>query len=185
MDEPALNFEGVTLSPQKELVRIFNKEMWDHADKKLIPTIFHPDFTFRGSLGPSLVGYDQFTGYVDRVTGAFGNYTTGETSRASVASIGKPLRLGSEPRPDLPGSSGKSLFLAGRDDAARPLRQGLRVRRCNSTALKYCSFAVAGPQLDAFDGSDKLAAHRFFRLYSGEWLVANLRRGVLSESIDR
>ena len=159
--------------------------MWDHADKKLIPTILHPGFPFRGSLGPSLVGYDQFTGYVDRVTGAFGNYTTGETSRASVASIGKPLRLGSEPRPDLPGSSGKSLFLAGRDDAARPLRQGLRVRRCNSTALKYCSFPVAGPQLDAFDGSDKLAAHRFFRLYSGEWLVANLRRGVLSESIDR
>jgi predicted ester cyclase len=76
MDEPTLNLEGATLSPQKELVRVFYKEMWDHADKSLIPTIFHPDFTFRGSLGPSLVGYDQFAGYVDWVTGAFGNYTT-------------------------------------------------------------------------------------------------------------
>lgn len=76
MDEPALNLDGVVLSPQKELVRIFYKEMWDHADKSLIPTIFHPDFTFRGSLGPSLVGYNQFADYVDWVTTAFGNYTT-------------------------------------------------------------------------------------------------------------
>jgi len=51
-------------------------EMWDHADKSLIPTIFHPGFTFRGSLGPSLVGYDEFAGYVDWVTGVFGQYTT-------------------------------------------------------------------------------------------------------------
>jgi hypothetical protein len=76
MDEPALSFEKTKLSPQKELVRLFYKEMWDHADKSLIPTIFHPGFTFRGSLGPSLVGYDEFAGYVDWVTGVFGQYTT-------------------------------------------------------------------------------------------------------------
>ena len=76
MDEPALNLDGVVLSPQKEVVRVFYKEMWDHADKGLIPSIFHPNFTFRGSLGPSLVGYGQFGGYVDWVTTAFGNYTT-------------------------------------------------------------------------------------------------------------
>jgi len=76
MDEPALDFTGLTLSPQKEVVRVFYKEMWDRADKSLIPQIFHPGFTFRGSLGPSLVGYEQFRGYVDDVTGAFGNYTT-------------------------------------------------------------------------------------------------------------
>ena len=58
MDEPALSFE-TKLSPQKELVRLFYKEMWDHTDKSLIPTIFHPGFTFRGSLGPSLVGYGE------------------------------------------------------------------------------------------------------------------------------
>jgi predicted ester cyclase len=76
MHEPALNFEGVTLSPQKEVVRVFYKELWDHADKSLIPKIFHPGFTFRGSLGPILTGYDQFAGYVDEVTGALGNYTS-------------------------------------------------------------------------------------------------------------
>ena len=76
MDEPALSFEGVTLSPQKEVVRVFYKEMWDHADKSLIRQIFHEGFSFRGSLGPTLVGYDEFAGYVDYVTGALGDYTT-------------------------------------------------------------------------------------------------------------
>ncbi len=76
MDEPALSLEGVTLSPQKEAVRVFYKEMWDRADKRLIPEIFHPGFTFRGSLGPTLVGYEEFGGYVDWVTGAFGQYTS-------------------------------------------------------------------------------------------------------------
>ena len=73
MDEPALSFAGVTLSPQKEIVRVFYKDMWDHADKSLIPKIFHQGFSFRGSLGPTLTGYDEFAGYVDWVTGAFGN----------------------------------------------------------------------------------------------------------------
>jgi len=76
MDEPELDFEGLTLSPQKEIVRVFYKELWDHADKSLIPVIFHEGFTFRGSLGQTLVGLDQFAGYVDFVTGTFGQYTT-------------------------------------------------------------------------------------------------------------
>jgi hypothetical protein len=76
MDEPALKFEGLVLSPQKEMVRVFYKELWDHADKRLIPVIFHKGFTFRGSLGPTLVGHDQFAGYVAFVTETFGQYTT-------------------------------------------------------------------------------------------------------------
>jgi len=76
MDESALDLEGVVLSPQKETVRVFYKELWDRADKSLIPAIFHDDFTFRGSLGATLVGHDQFAGYVDWVTGAFDHYTT-------------------------------------------------------------------------------------------------------------
>jgi predicted ester cyclase len=76
VNEPILDLSAVVLSPQKELVRLFYKEMWDHADKSLIPFIFHPDFTFRGSLGPSLVGHGQFAEYVDWVTAAFDNYTT-------------------------------------------------------------------------------------------------------------
>ncbi|MEX2034389.1 MAG: ester cyclase [Xanthobacteraceae bacterium] len=76
MDEPALSFDGVTLSPQKETVRLFYKELWDRADKSLIPKLFHPDFTFRGSLWPTLIGHRQFAGYVDWGTGALGDYTS-------------------------------------------------------------------------------------------------------------
>jgi predicted ester cyclase len=76
MDEPSLDFEGATLSPQKETVRVFYKVLWDHVDKSLIPDIFHTDFTFRGSLGPTLIGHEQFAGYVDWVTGALDQYTT-------------------------------------------------------------------------------------------------------------
>jgi hypothetical protein len=46
-------------------VRKFYKDMWEHADKSLIPEIFHEGFTFLGSLGPTLIGQDQFAGYVD------------------------------------------------------------------------------------------------------------------------
>jgi predicted ester cyclase len=72
--ESALDLTGVTLSPKKETVRLFYSQLWDHADKSLIPTIFHPNFTFRGSLGPTLVGYEKFANYVDWVTGIFENY---------------------------------------------------------------------------------------------------------------
>ena len=76
MDEPILDLSVAKLSPQKEMVRVFCKELWDHADKSLIPSLFHTDFTFRGSLGPTLVGHDGFAGYVDLVTATFDVYTT-------------------------------------------------------------------------------------------------------------
>jgi len=76
MDEPPLDLSKVPWSHQKEIVRVFYKEMWDHADTSLVPRIFHPDFTFRGSLGPRLVGHKQFTGYVEFVTGALERYTS-------------------------------------------------------------------------------------------------------------
>ena len=76
MNEPAMTFDGVVLSPQKEVVRVFFKEMWDKADKSLIPSIFHPDFTFRGSLGPEFRGPEQFSGYYDSVIGAIGEFTS-------------------------------------------------------------------------------------------------------------
>ena len=34
MDELTLDFKGITLSPQKEAVRVFYKELWGHADKE-------------------------------------------------------------------------------------------------------------------------------------------------------
>ena len=76
MDEPTLDLESIEWSPQKELVRIFYKEMWDKVDVSLVPKIFHPDFTFRGSLGPTHVGHEQFIGYVRYVTGALDEYTS-------------------------------------------------------------------------------------------------------------
>ncbi|MDX1513552.1 MAG: ester cyclase [Gammaproteobacteria bacterium] len=61
-------------SPQKALVRLFYHEMWNKADKRRIPEIFHPEFTFRGSLGPVLTGHEEFAAYVDDVTGALGEF---------------------------------------------------------------------------------------------------------------
>jgi len=74
--EPAMDFARVALTPQKEVVRKFYKDMWDNADVALIPEIFQPGFTFRGSLGPVLVGFDQFADYVRWVTDCLENYTS-------------------------------------------------------------------------------------------------------------
>ena len=50
--------------------------MWDYANVSLLPRLFHPDFTFRGSLGPKLTGYEEFIGYVEFVTSSLGQYTS-------------------------------------------------------------------------------------------------------------
>ena len=63
------------MSKQKAVVERFYLDMWNRADKSHIPEIFHDGFTFRGSLGPVLVGHDQFAGYVDSVVGPLENYT--------------------------------------------------------------------------------------------------------------
>ena len=36
MHEPAMALDKVVLSPRKEVVRTFYKDMWHHADKSLI-----------------------------------------------------------------------------------------------------------------------------------------------------
>src|SRR5436189_6399029 len=76
MHEAILDLKRIPWSPQTEAVRVFYKEMWDNADTSLVPRLFHPSFTFRGSLGPELVGYEQFNGYVRFVTEALGRYTS-------------------------------------------------------------------------------------------------------------
>jgi predicted ester cyclase len=62
------------MTTQKDLVRLFYDEMWNKADKSRIRDIFHPDFRFRGSLGPVLVGHGQFEGYVDDVVRALPDF---------------------------------------------------------------------------------------------------------------
>ena len=76
MHESPLDLAKVDWSRQKEAVRVFYEEVWDQANVALVPQIFHPDFTFRGSLGPQLVGHEQFIGYVKFVTGALDRYTS-------------------------------------------------------------------------------------------------------------
>lgn len=74
--EHALSIDPNELSYQKSVVWKFYKDMWDHGDTSLIPEIFHSDFTFRGSLGPVLVGYEQFAAYVRWVTDTLDDYTS-------------------------------------------------------------------------------------------------------------
>ena len=74
--EAPLALDRSKLTPRKEVVRKFYKDMWDHADVALIPEIFHPEFTFRGSLGPTLVGHAQFANYVRWVTDSLEHYTS-------------------------------------------------------------------------------------------------------------
>jgi predicted ester cyclase len=76
MNEIPLTLPSAAWSGRKELVRVFYKDMWDHADIALVPKIFHADFTFRGSLGPKLVGHEQFIGYVKFVSAALASYTS-------------------------------------------------------------------------------------------------------------
>ncbi|KAH8688733.1 hypothetical protein BGW36DRAFT_392093 [Talaromyces proteolyticus] len=65
-----------TLSHHKNVVRRFYKELWDKHDTTIIPDLIHDDLTFRGSLGPVLVGHSQFASYVNWLTGVLGLYTS-------------------------------------------------------------------------------------------------------------
>jgi len=58
----------------REAVETFYDRVWNRIDKTAIPELLHADFTFRGSLGPTMGGHAAFTDYVDRVTGALAGY---------------------------------------------------------------------------------------------------------------
>lgn len=58
----------------EQAVRDFYARVWNRIDKAAIPELFHPDFTFRGSLGPTTTGHAAFAAYVDMVTGALEGY---------------------------------------------------------------------------------------------------------------
>jgi predicted ester cyclase len=49
------------------LVDRFYNEMWNRFDKSLLAEILTPTIRFRGSLGQTKVGYDEFGDYVDFV----------------------------------------------------------------------------------------------------------------------
>jgi steroid delta-isomerase-like uncharacterized protein len=58
-----------------ELVERFYHQMWNRFDKSLIPVLLTGDVRFRGSLGASKVGHEQFGEYVDFVRTAFPDFT--------------------------------------------------------------------------------------------------------------
>jgi predicted ester cyclase len=58
----------------RQAVEDFYDRIWNRRDKAAIADLIHPDFTFRGSLGPTTTGHAAFAAYVGMVTGALGDY---------------------------------------------------------------------------------------------------------------
>jgi predicted ester cyclase len=75
-EEREIDLAPARLSRRKQLIKLFYKEVWDKGDLSLVPQLIHPGFTFRGSLGPALVGYEQFSDYVRWLTGVLEGYTS-------------------------------------------------------------------------------------------------------------
>jgi predicted ester cyclase len=58
----------------RQAVEAFDDRVWNRGDKAAIPELIHADFTFRGSLGPTMTGHAAFSAYVDGVTEALADY---------------------------------------------------------------------------------------------------------------
>jgi predicted ester cyclase len=58
----------------RRAVEAFYDRVWNRGDKAAIPELIHDDFTFRGSLGPTMTGHAAFSTYVDGVTEALADY---------------------------------------------------------------------------------------------------------------
>ena len=58
----------------RQAVEAFYDRVWNRGDKAAIPELIHDDFTFRGSLGPTMTGHAAFSTYVDGVTEALADY---------------------------------------------------------------------------------------------------------------
>lgn len=76
LPEAQMPLDPALLSPRKNVVRRFYKELWDKTDLSLIPQLFHPGFSFRGSLGPVLKGEAEFADYVRWLTRTLEGYTS-------------------------------------------------------------------------------------------------------------
>ena len=58
----------------RDAVIAFYDRIWNKVEKAAIAELLHADFTFRGSLGPTMTGHTSFADYVDMVTGALAGY---------------------------------------------------------------------------------------------------------------
>jgi predicted ester cyclase len=59
----------------RALVERFYDEVWNQADERAAREILHPNFIFRGSLGPELRGPDGFIDYLRSVRAALASFT--------------------------------------------------------------------------------------------------------------
>jgi predicted ester cyclase len=61
------------VSPGRQ-VRRFYEDIWNGRQLGLVPSVLHPDVTFRGSLGPTRTGHQGFIDYVIEVHQALAGY---------------------------------------------------------------------------------------------------------------
>lgn len=52
---------------QLRLIHRFYTDMWNRFDKTVFDEILHPDIQFRGSLGQTKVGFEEFGDYVEYI----------------------------------------------------------------------------------------------------------------------
>ena len=74
--DPEINLDLANLSPRKQIVYRFYKQLWDKGDLAAIAELCQENFSFRGSLGPDLIGQSQFREYVCWVTETLDGYTS-------------------------------------------------------------------------------------------------------------
>ena len=59
--------EWMNRDEQLLLIERFYDDMWNRFDKTVFAEILHRDIQFRGSLGQTKVGFDEFGDYVDYI----------------------------------------------------------------------------------------------------------------------
>ncbi len=58
----------------KALVRRYYSEVWDAWSKTALEELISPDIVFRGSIGTTVLGIEEFERYVNRIRAAFPDF---------------------------------------------------------------------------------------------------------------
>lgn len=58
----------------KTLIRQYYAELWNRWDAAAIDELIAPDIEFRGSIGQTVRGREEFRGYVERIRAAFPDF---------------------------------------------------------------------------------------------------------------
>ena len=108
------------MADYKVQVERFYNVLWNTHDLEAIPSVLHPNFRFRGSLGETKMGHEGFAEYVNKVHLALGDYRCtieeliAEESKvfAKMIFAGRHQRklMGYEPTQEVVSWSGCALF---------------------------------------------------------------------------